>query len=84
MTYSEKYQIAIKPFLKYTDCMHLLGTNSKYYKKTWNKMVSDLQKQTGKEFGVWGIPNKLVLEYIGLDVELIRLNAEQEKNRFNA
>ena len=82
MTYTEKYQLALKPYLKYTDCLHLIGTNTKgFTKKYFQDMVATLQKQNNMVFGPWGIPNKLVLNYIGLDVELLKLNAENEKNR---
>ena len=29
--------------------------------------------------GPWGIPNRYVMDYLGLDVELLRLNAEREE-----
>lgn len=81
MTYSEKYRISIKPFLKYTDCLNLIGTNTKIFTKTYfNDMVKVLEKKYDSRFGPWGIPNRYVMEYLGLDVDLLRINAEREVN----
>ena len=81
MTYREKYRISRKPFLKYTDCLNLIGTNTKIFTKTYfNDMVKVLEKKYDSHFGPWGIPNRYVMEYLGLDVDLLRFNAEQEVN----
>lgn len=84
MTYSEKYRISMKPFLKYTDCLNLIGTNTKIFTKTYfNDMVKVLEKKHDSHFGPWGIPNRYVMDYLGLDVELLRLNAEHEEQKKN-
>lgn len=81
MTYTEKYRISRKPFLKYTDCLNLIGTNTKIFTKTsFNDMVKVLEKKYDSRFGPWGIPNRYVMEYLGLDVDLLRINAEREVN----
>lgn len=81
MTYSEKYRISRKPFLKYTDCLNLIGTNTKIFTKAYfNDMVKVLEKKYDSRFGPWGIPNRYVMEYLGLDVDLLRINAEREVN----
>lgn len=80
MTYSEKYRISIKPFLKYTDCLNLIGTNTKIFTKAYfNDMVKTLEKKYDSRFGPWGIPNRYAMDYLGLDIELLRLNAEREE-----
>lgn len=80
MTYSEKYRISIKPFLKYTDCLNLIGTNTKIFTKAYfNDMVKTLEKKYDSRFGPWGISNRYAMDYLGLDIELLRLNAEREE-----
>lgn len=82
MNYSEKYRISMKPFLKYTDCLNLIGTNTKIFTKTYfNEMVRVLEKKYDSRFGPWGVPNRYVMDYLGLDVELLRLNAEREEKK---
>ena len=42
-------------------------------------MIKVLEKKYDSRFGPWGIPNRYVMDYLGLDVELLRLNAEREE-----
>ena len=79
MTYKEKLDIATKPFLKMSDTAKLLGTTYRTLKPRWVKMIEDLEKQTGKEFGSWGVPTHLVMEYFDIELERIKMKAEQEK-----
>ena len=44
-------------------------------------MVKVLEKKYDSRFGPWGVPNRYVMDYLGLDVELLRLNAEREKQK---
>ena len=79
MSYPEKYELAKKPFLKKFDLMRILGTNTTYLSPFWNEMIKTLESQTGHSFGPWGVPKKMCLDYFGIDIEDLRINAEAEK-----
>lgn len=42
-------------------------------------MIKTLESQTGHSFGPWGVPKKMCLDYFGIDIEDLRINAEAEK-----
>ena len=80
MTYSEKYRISRKPFLKYTDCLNLIGTNTKIFTKTYfNEMVKVLEKKYDSRLDHGEYRIVYVWTIWDFDVELLRLNAECEE-----
>lgn len=79
MTYSEKYEITKKTFMKKTDLMRLLGTNNNYFNPYWEEMIRTLEKKVGHSFGPWGVPKQMCLDYFGIDLEDLKRNAEEEK-----
>lgn len=79
MTYCEKLDIAMKPFLSLNDTTKLLGTTYRTLKPVWDEMILNLQDQTGKKFGSWGIPTHLVMDYFDIELSRIQMKAEAEK-----
>lgn len=79
MTYSQKYELATKPFLTITDVANILSSTFTTIKPMYESMVRSYKVKTGKGRPPWGMPNREVVIYFDIDVDLLRIKANEEK-----
>lgn len=79
MTYTQKYDLATKPFLTITDVTRIMSSTYHTIKPMYELMVKEYKSKTGKTRPPWGMPNREVVHYFDIDVALLKQKASEEK-----
>lgn len=80
LSIDEQIKICSKHHLNIGDAMKLMSASREKLKPVWERMVLEYTKQVNDPMVVnWGVPTKFVLDYFGIDFDLLLKISDAQK-----